>query len=142
MRAMRLLFICMVLVIQLFTSIIVTLSSEQILRALQTPQTLTGLISGSLSVILMVILMAGLFLPQFDHMSRYIRLVDTARNIVERARSNEPMDPRELDAYREMLKSQEWGVDGTSPTLPTRNGTRRRPIVQAAQPPDEWPYGR
>jgi hypothetical protein len=139
---MRLLFICMVLVIQMFTSIIVTLSSEQILRALQTPQTLTGLISGSLSVVLMVILMAGLFLPQFDHMSRYIRLVDTARNIVERARANEPMDPRELDAYREMLKNQEWGVDGSTPTLPTRHVPRRRPSVQAPQPQDEWPYGR
>ena len=144
MRAMRLLFICMVLVVQLFSSIIVTLSSEQILRALQTPQTLTGLISGSLSVILMVILMAGLFLPQFDHMSRYIRLVDTARNIVDHARANEPMDPRELDAYREMLKSQEWGVDGTSPTLPTRHFPRRRPpsALPAQQQQDEWPYGR
>src|SRR5215467_3526250 len=99
MRAMRLLFICMVLVVQLFSSIIVTLSSEQILQALHTPQTLTGLISGSLSVILMVILMAGLFLPQFDRMNRFIRLMDTARSIVESARTEGAMDPRQIDAY-------------------------------------------
>ncbi len=139
MRAMRLLFICMVLVVQLFSSIIVTLSSEQILQALHTPQTLTGLISGSLSVILMVILMAGLFLPQFDRMSRFIRLMDTARSIVETARANEAMDPRQLDAYRDLLKSQEWG-DGNSPTQPSRRTT----AVRRQQPNDQeqWPYGR
>src|SRR5215813_10050119 len=119
MRLLRLLFICMVLVVQLFTSIIVTLSSEQILQALRTPQTLTGLISGSLSVILMVILMAGLFLPQFDRMTRFIQLMDTARAIVDAARANEAMDPRQLDAYRDLLKAQEWG-DGNVPTQPSR----------------------
>jgi hypothetical protein len=140
MRAMRLLFICMVLVVQLFSSIIVTLSSEQILRALHTPQTLTGLISGSLSVILMVILMAGLFLPQFDRMSRYIHLMDSARNIVDRVRANEALDPRELDNYRDLFKSQEWGVDGNSPTQPTKRATAAR--RQAPNSQDEWPYGR
>ena len=139
MRAMRLLFICMVLVVQLFSSIIVTLSSQQILQALHTPQTLTGLISGSLSVILMVILMAGLFLPQFDRMNRFIRLMDTARSIVDSARASEAMDPRQLDAYRDLLKAQEWG-DGNSPTQPSR----RTAVVRRQQPSDQeqWPYGR
>jgi hypothetical protein len=134
-----LLFICMVLVVQLFSSIIVTLSSQQILQALHTPQTLTGLISGSLSVILMVILMAGLFLPQFDRMNRFIRLMDTARAIVDSARSSEGMDPRQLDAYRDLLKAQEWG-DGNSPTQPSRRTT----VVKRQQPSDQeqWPYGR
>src|SRR5262249_61809985 len=118
MRLLRLLFICMVLVVQLFSSIIVTLSSEQILQALRTPQTPTGLISGSLSVILMVILMAGLFLPQFDRMSRFINLLDSARAIVEHARANEALDPRELDNYRELAKIHEWGVDGNSHNKP------------------------
>jgi hypothetical protein len=140
MRVLRLLFICMVLVVQLFTSIIVTLSSEQILQALRTPQTLTGLISGSLSVILMVILMAGLFLPQFDRMSRYIQLLDSARTIVDHARANEALDPRELDNYRELAKIQDWG-GGDSPTQPTTRqaATSRR---QTPSTQDEWPYGR
>jgi hypothetical protein len=140
MRVLRLLFICMVLVVQLFTSIIVTLSSEQILQALRTPQTLTGLISGSLSVILMVILMAGLFLPQFDRMSRFITLLDSARTIVDHARANEALDPRELDNYRELAKIQEWGPDGNSPTQPTRQTISSRRQTQNTQ--EEWPYGR
>ncbi|MGO8950922.1 MAG: hypothetical protein ACLQUY_25365 [Ktedonobacterales bacterium] len=141
MRALRLLFIFMVLLVQLFTSIVVTLSSEQILRALHTPQTLTGLISGSLSVIFMVILMAGLFLPQFDRMSRFIQLIDSARDIVEHVRSNEPLDPKLLDSYRNLAKARTWGADGNSPTAPT---TKRAAAVRR-QPPnsqDEWPYGR
>jgi hypothetical protein len=130
----------MVLVVQLFSSIIVTLSSEQILQALHTPQTLTGLISGSLSVILMVILMAGLFLPQFDRMSRYITLLDSARSIVEHARANEALDPRELDNYRELAKFQDWGIDGNSPTQPTKQTiASRRPSPNTQE---EWPYGR
>src|SRR5215471_5540430 len=130
MRAMRLLFICMVLVVQLFSSIIVTLSSEQILQALHTPQTLTGLISGSLSVILMVILMAGLFLPQFDRMTRFIQLLDNARTIVDHARANESLDPRELDNFSELSKYHEFGtVEGTAATQPSRNtvASRRQP---------------
>jgi hypothetical protein len=140
MRMLRLLFICMVLVIQLFSSIIVTLSSEQILQALHEPQTLTGLISGSLSVILMVILMAGLFLPQFDRMSRYINLLDSARKIVDHARANEALDPRELDHYRELANVQEWGVSGDSPTQPTKQTIAPRRQAQNTQ--EEWPYGR
>ncbi len=141
MRALRLLFIFMVLVVQLFTSIIVTLSSEQILRALHTPQTLTGLISGSLSVIIMVILMAGLFLPQFDRMTRYIQLVETARDIVERTRTNQPIDPRKISSYHDLVKAQTWGADGNTPTLPT---TRHTAAVRRQSPnsQDEWPYGR
>jgi hypothetical protein len=128
----------MVLVVQLFSSIIVTLSSEQILQALHTPQTLTGLISGSLSVILMVILMAGLFLPQFDRMTRFIQLLDSARTIVDHARANEALDPRELDNYRELAKVKDWVGDGpTQPTKQTIASRRQAPSTQ-----DEWPYGR
>lgn len=139
MRALRLLFILMVLIVQLFTSIVVTLSSEQILKALHSPQTLTGLISGSLSVVLMVILMAGLFLPQFDRMSKYIRLIESARNIVEHARANQPLDPREIESYRNLVKNQTWG-DGNSPTLPTTRQTAA--VRRQANAQDEWPYGR
>lgn len=138
MRAMRLLFICMVLVVQLFASIIVTLSSEQILHALQSPQTITGLVSGSLSVIVMVILMGGLFLPQFDRMSRYLRLVESAWTIVEHAEANEPVGTAELDAFRDLLKAQKRGADRSNPTLPTRRTVRRRQATSQ----DEWPYGR
>jgi hypothetical protein len=135
---MRLLFICMVVVVQLFASIIVTLSSEQILQALHTPQTLTGLISGSISVILMVILMAGLFLPQFDRMSRFIQLMDAARSIVDSARANETFDQRQLDAYRNLLNAQEWG--GNTPTQPSRRTTAVRKKLPNDQ--EQWPFGR
>src|SRR5258707_15587807 len=122
MRGLRILFIIMVVIVQLFASIVVTLSSQQILTALQTPQTVAGLISGSASVILMVILMFGLFLPQFDRITLFLQLMQRAREIVERAQSGEYINPPEFDALRAMLERQSMQV--TRPTWPT--GTLRR----------------
>jgi len=140
MRAMRLFFIGLVLAVELGASIVVTLSSEQILQALQTPETLTGLISGSISVVVMVLLMGGLFLPRFDRTRRYLRQVEAARTIVERAQANEALDPQELAAYRNLLYGNKWRAEGNRHTAPIRrSATVRRP---PATPQDDWPYGR
>jgi hypothetical protein len=110
MRGLRMLFIIMVVIVQFFASVVVTMASQQIFATLQTPQALAGLISGSASVILMIILMFGLFLPQFDRMTLYIQLMQRARDIVERAQSNDYIEPREFSDLRAMLDRQSMEV--------------------------------
>lgn len=140
MRAFRVLFVLMALVVQLFAATVVTLSSQKILDTLQSPQTLTGVISGSVSTILMVLLMFGLFLPQFDRMSRHIGLIQAARDIVAQARSQHSPESRNFDAFGEIL--QRYEHDDTRPTYPVRllPGTKHK--HKRRQPGNEhnqWP---
>jgi len=140
MKALRMLFIVMVVIVQFFASVVVTLSSEQILTALSTPQTLAGLISGSVSVIIMMIMMAGLFLPQFDRMTHLIDLMQAARDIVERVQDNEYVDPREFDRLGSML--QRHSMEVTVPSRRTYAAPRRPTGGGPAGPGRDWPYDR
>ena len=142
MRAFRLLFVVMVIAAQIFASTVVTLSSQKILQALQSPETVTGLISGSASMVVMILLMFGLFLPQFDRMSRHIELMQAARDIVNRVRAGDLPNPREIEAFSDILERYENYAD--SPTQPSRytqatrtTGTQRR--VRRRDDQNRWP---
>jgi high-affinity nickel permease len=138
MRAFRVLFVLMALVVQLFAATVVTLASQKILDTLQAPQTLTGVISGSVSTIFMVLLMFGLFLPQFDRMSRHIALIQAARDIVEQARTQHSVESRNLNAFSEIL--QRYEHDDTRPTDPVGllPGSKRK-RRQAGNGHNQWP---
>jgi len=142
MRAFRLLFVIMAITVQLFASTVVTLTSQKILETLQSPETITGLISGSASMIVMILLMFGLFLPQFDRMSRQIQVMQAARDIVEKVRAGEDVDSRELAAFSDLLERYENYVD--SPTQPSRytqaaRTTSRHRRVRGRTEQNQWP---
>jgi hypothetical protein len=142
MRAFRLLFVIMAITVQLFASSVVTLAGQKILETLQSPETITGLISGSASMIVMILLMFGLFLPQFDRMSRHIQVMQAARDIVEKVRAGEELDTRELAAFTDLLERYETYAD--SPTQPSRytqatRTTGRQRRVRSRGDQNRWP---
>ena len=142
MRAFRLLFVIMAITVQLFASSVVTLAGQKILETLQSPETITGLISGSASMIVMILLMFGLFLPQFDRMSRHIQVMQAARDIVNKVRAGEELDSRELAAFTDLLERYESYTD--SPTQPSRytqatRTTGRQQRVRARGNQNRWP---